>query len=335
MDQLPLLLDAPPPEAPMPRPKSPTLTAYAEDWLAAYGKPPYYSEHAASVRAYNLRHYVLPTLGERPLDAITPNDLQRLQEDLLERVSLRMAQHVLRGSLARVLKTAQRDGYLSRSPLTGMIWPPSEEPPPDPFDERESARILDYFRAERPEWLPLVACVFLAGMRPSEACGLFVDSVDFRTGKCGIRGALVSGERTRGKTRKSQRTIDLDPELLQILRDAVPRWARPDDLLLQTRKGEPINSRTWGSYHFTRALKALGIRHRGFYHGRHTFISISATHGAPLPHIAAYCGTSVAYIEKHYLRWLGSMASPLPKRPAAREEHVDAVQETRSRGYQL
>ncbi len=81
MDQLPLSLDAPPPEAPMPRPKSPTLTAYAEDWLAAYGKPPYYSEHAASVRAYNLRHYVLPTLGERPLDAITPNDLQRLQED--------------------------------------------------------------------------------------------------------------------------------------------------------------------------------------------------------------------------------------------------------------
>ena len=335
MDQLSLTLESPEkPQPMMHRSKAPTLAAYVEDWLAAYAKPPYYSQHAASVRTYNLRHYILPALGERPIDALTPADFQRLQEDLLSRVSQSMAKHVIRGSLARVLKTALRDGLISRSPLTGLIWPPDEQEPPDPFTEHESARILDYFRAERPEYLPLVACVFLAGMRPSEACGLFVSSVDWTTGKCGIRGALVSGERTRGKTRKSQRVIDLDPELLEVLRSTVPRWAGPDELLLQTRKGQPINSRTWGSYHFTRALKQLGIRHRGFYHGRHTFISISATHGAPLPHVAAYCGTSVAYIEKHYLRWLGSMSSPLPKRPAAREELSDA-QEARSTGYQL
>ena len=58
-------------------------------------------------------------------------------------------------------------------------------------------------------------------------------------------------------------------------------------------------------------LKSLGLRTRGLYCGRHTYISIAVSvREANIARVAAYCGTSVRRIEANYLRWLTDLTDP-------------------------
>jgi hypothetical protein len=50
---------------------------------------------------------------------------------------------------------------------------------------------------------------------------------------------------------------------------------------------------------------ALKIRHRDFYHTRHTFISVMLSHGENPKHIAEYMGNSPEVIYRSYGKWIG------------------------------
>ena len=47
-----------------------------------------------------------------------------------------------------------------------------------------------------------------------------------------------------------------------------------------------------------------GVRPRGPYHTRHTFISVALSYGANIKWLAAYCKTSLEMIEKHYGKYI-------------------------------
>ena len=73
----------------------------------------------------------------------------------------------------------------------------------------------------------------------------------------------------------------------------------------------------WG-----RALDVLGIRRRKFYAMKHTFLSIEARHLGQrnLIDLARDCGTSVAMLERHYVRrvdYVPALGAPAPPSPAA------------------
>src|SRR5206468_7841850 len=67
----------------------------------------------------------------------------------------------------------------------------------------------------------------------------------------------------------------------------------------------PVEEERFVDKHWNRALQATGIRPRGFYTTRHTFISAALTDGCNLKWLADYCGTSVEMIERHYGKWMG------------------------------
>jgi integrase len=66
--------------------------------------------------------------------------------------------------------------------------------------------------------------------------------------------------------------------------------------------GERLNQEAMHKRIFTPALRRAGVRHRGSYAIRDTFISHALSEGGEINAVAKFCGTSVRMIEKHYWR---------------------------------
>ena len=143
------------------------------------------------------------------------------------------------------------------------------------------------------------------GARPSELIWLRWGDVDLRGGKLLIRRSRTFGEDNAPKTAGSERTIELAPFVVEVLKGEKPLHVQPDDFVFLNPNGRPIDVKVFTQWTWSPALRRLNIRPRKFYATRHTFISLALTRGWNLKALAEYCGTSVAMIEKHYGRYVG------------------------------
>ncbi len=129
--------------------------------------------------------------------------------------------------------------------------------------------------------------------------------LDLRTGKLSIHTSRTEYEESETKTAASNRTITLNEDVVDYLKQIKPLRAQPGDYIFTQRDRSPINHLNFGDHYFQGALAALKIRHRDFYHTRHTFISVQLSYGENPKQIAEYVGTSAAIIFSRYGRWLG------------------------------
>lgn len=318
----------------MSRDRVPTVEKYAAHYLKTYAGPPYHPEKNRVQATCILRNYVLPALGALRLDEVTPRHLAELQAALFARgLGFHTVQGAIFSAWGALWKAARTEGLVVGKPHGGLLWP-RHDLNPDPFTEDERNRIVDWFECEAMDVLPIVACVFLAGMRPSEACGLRWQDIDLRTGDVVLERAIASGEVTAGKTRNSRRSLRVGKALRGILKACRPSWAEPGDLIARNVRGNPVNSQWVGTYWFRKCCTALGLRYRGFYHGRHTYVSLALRDGAPIAHVAKFCGTSVQTIERHYWRWVGVLADPAEGGDDEKGDHRSKVRGALAHGRQ-
>jgi integrase len=94
------------------------------------------------------------------------------------------------------------------------------------------------------------------------------------------------------KTSNSIRTIALLEPVREYLEQIKPLRVQPDAYIFFDERGAPIRQEKFGERHFQAGLRALKIRHRDFYHCRHTFISVMLSHGENPKRIAEYVGNS-------------------------------------------
>jgi len=311
-----------------PTPEVITVAAFATRFLAEYAGPPWHPRknvvHARNV----LNAYLLPDLGELPLGAVEPAHLRAVQRKMLARgLAVNTCKGALQSVWASLWKAARTEGLVTGKPHSELSWPKSE-PEPDPFTADERDAIIAWFQRHQPQHMPLVGSVWLAGMRPSEACGLRWGDIDLDTGDLTIARAIASGEQTRGKTKKSLRQIRVSPRLLKIYRDAKPSWAEGSALCAKSRFGRPVDSATFGRVHFTACCEALNLRYRGFYHGRHTFISLALMDGANPVEISAFCAVTLATMQRHYWKYMGAVNDPVE---AARKRDVARLERPRAK----
>jgi integrase len=120
-----------------------------------------------------------------------------------------------------------------------------------------------------------------------------------------ILSVTPSSEDNALKTKRSQRTIPLRPEVVAVLRGRYPLRVAEDLFVFTTEMGTALNEERFVEKHWRPALRALDIRPRKFYATRHTFITQTLLAGAvSIKKLADYCGTSVEMIEKHYADWM-------------------------------
>lgn len=251
----------------------------------------------------------LPRLGNLPLDALTAEMVtdwigwQRKQEtapSVSARAKARRERTELpppqcwspksirnaHGLLSAVLNNAIAAERLSRNVARGVKIPgDAQTAEKEIFTTAEFARFLDCMT---PHYIPLTVFLVATGARLGEATALQGRDFDLngQPPVVHIRRAWKHDEKQgrylgAPKSRRSVRTIVLDPATISIIRDAVSQ-ARGEALVFRTITGSAITSKVYGQDHFKPALQKAGISKRLTPHSlRHTSASWQLMQGVP------------------------------------------------------
>jgi integrase len=162
------------------------------------------------------------------------------------------------------------------------------KPQRTPFTVQEISAILSAFkentfcrRASRyphSHYYPFIYFLFKTGVRPAEAIGLRVRSVDQVGHLIHIKEVLarsIKGTNANARIRKEtkngkERMLPLTIDLLTVIQPLIAN-KQPDDLVFQSFSGGAIDDRMFQRRVFKPVLKGLGIADRDLYACRHTF----------------------------------------------------------------
>src|SRR5262245_41341720 len=275
--------------------------------------------------------YVMPILGQTPLAALRPGDIRGLQAELLARkhartgepLSVKTVKNIISGSLRAMIRDAVEDGVVARDVFPRLKWPERELPEPDPFDIEEVRRILAWFAAHRfgcprlpgptglrrlphPPFHAYVHALFMTGLRPSEASGLQWRDLDLDRALLYVRRSYHLGAYGSPKTRTAKRTVELLQETVRELRGIQPLHVSPEMPVFTTTVSGPIEPKTF-SPHWYDCLRALGIRVRGLYCTKDTYVTTALRTVGDLRWVEKQTGVALATLKVHYAQ---SMPDP-------------------------
>ena len=174
---------------------------------------------------------------------------------------------------------------------------------------------VEAISAELPERYRAIPVVLVGtGLRPEELYGLERRDVDHEHGVLNIERVYTQGRlKPCMKSDRQRRRVPLRARVLAALDVLPPRIDTP--VLFPAADGGHIKHGTFRLRHWTPALRAAGIEHRGAYSCRHTFAAWSIRAGVQLYYLARIMGTSVAQIDRTLL---GAGLRRVPARPAGR-----------------
>ncbi len=269
-----------------------TFEAFATWWMESIVEP---TSRPATIDVYwaDLRKFVFPAIGHRPLQEIDYRALHRMQRDLLKRekrgggtlapATVRVAMVVTR----RIFAEAVRLRILSRNPMDLVQLPRAETAPVKIWTIAQAIAFLD--AAARDELHPYWSIAVLTGMRPGEMLGLRWSEIDLDQGTIRVertRTYTALGRQVEGppKTNASRRTIDLSPELVETLRTlrlarieaalAGGSGWRPHEEYVVVRTGGTPPSRTMVLDHFHALIDQTGVPAIRLHGLRHVHASL-------------------------------------------------------------
>jgi integrase len=123
-----------------------------------------------------------------------------------------------------------------------------------------------------------------------------------------VRHSFVLGALGEPKTTTAERTIELHPEMLTLLRAIRPLRPEPGAIVFPNLEGRRVRSESfteiWGD-----ALLACRIRHRGIYCLKDTFVTetLKAEESGEVERLTAWLvrqtGVRLDTLKRHYERW--------------------------------
>jgi integrase len=277
-------LPAAPPAAEPPPPSMPTVAEFAKrfatDHIDAYLKP-----STASHYRLALRRYIVPTFGNKPLDAITTTDVQRLHNSLRGKPS--MANYV-RCVLGVMFTKADKWQVTSRRSPVGAVGRFRENAVERFLTPEERAHLesvlqtcentprcqTGHLNAEAARAIRLLA---LTGMRRDEILNLTWPQVDWR------QGMLRLPDSKTGK-----RDVVVSDEVLALLREIADAKGNPKNgRVVCSRTGQKLASLnvTW-----RRVRKLAGLDDVRLHDLRHSVASDAIMDGVPLEIVGKMLG---------------------------------------------
>lgn len=240
-----------------------------------------------------LRLHVLPTLGSRPVQSITPDDLVAWHRACR---SSGAAQWTIRSwwvALRGVLAHAARHGLIAASPADKL----TRRERPKRGESRKRYLSRDDMQAlvggTPGRYRTAVATAMFSGLRLGELLGLTWGDVDFDREQLRVRAQMTrGGHRCRLKTLAASREVILVPALARMLREhrVSSPWSRDQDLVFATVKGTTIGDRNLALRGLERGCDAAELADVTFHTLRHTFASLLVAQGHDVVFVSRQLG---------------------------------------------
>jgi integrase len=305
-----------------------TLAEFLErEWLPAVEgtlRPLSFTQYTSVVR---LR--IKPQIGAVRLQALSAGHLNGLYAEL-ERAGLSVStRRLVHAVLGRALRDAERWGRVPRN-VARMADPPARgRSRASAWTASELRRFLDHVRGDRMFALWRLAAT--TGMRRGELAGLTWRCLDLEGARLHVEQQLVP---TRGgvsfgppKSSRSRRTVALDPETVEALRqhrdtqllerDFASAAYQDRDLVFADDLGGSIHPQRLTQW-FGEHRKATSIPTGTLHTLRHTAATLMLTAGVPVHIAAARLGDDPKTV-------LGTYAHLLPQSDELAAERVAAT----------
>jgi len=267
--------------------KPQTVAEYLLDWSQA----PDLKRSTRRQRDINRRR-VIPVIGAIQLEKLTPDHIRKvdnkLDADGLSGASRNQAFDVLKAAMSE----AVRERLITSSPFRLINWVP-------PVAQREMRFLTSLEQARlyslNDDWTPVWQFFLSTGVRAGEGFGLSWKNVDLDAGRISIMQTI---EQTRGgwelgspKTVQSRRTLQLSPEVVDVLRvikkgqDAEAErlgefWDNPEAFVFTRDAGRPVLPGIAYSA-LQKALDMAGVERCRLHDLRHSFAAMHINNGTP------------------------------------------------------
>ncbi len=307
-------------------PSLPTFAAYAERYLVTAEQTLKLST-AIDYRS-NVKRYLAPAFGARPLDAITRADIKQLAFALRQQGLKPKTVRKVVGTLSTILNEAVDDGLLTSNPALGLrkvyrspdFRDGSGQPPVQPLTREELAQLLATARDHRVQrgkrvtfpfrkHYPFLLLLARTGLRLGEAIALQWGDIDWQAGVIAVRRAFVRNQLTTTKNTKPRR-VDMSAQLQETLRavyaarfEPVPALpaeaqeaveARPagatEQWVFPDTKGGILDADPFRARVFGPLLRAANLRHIRLHDLRHTYASLLLAAGKELHYVQQQLG---------------------------------------------
>lgn len=274
----------------------------------------------------NMEIHVLPVLGAKPLQQLTPPMLNALYAQLATGRDGRPALSAKTVSYIHTTIHKALEDAVDAGLMPGNVADRTKPPRPSrlrahgirAWQPRELAHFLDHVRGTRLEAVWRLAA--MTGMRRGEILGLRWSDLDLDAARLSVRHAVVAvAYATIESTPKSHnaRVIDLDHETVEQLGahrrrqdDERREWGadyHDRDLVVCKENGEPIHPHTF-SQSFERLVKNAGLRPIRLHDLRHTHATLALKAGVPVKVISERLGhESPAFTLKQYAHVIPGM----------------------------
>ena len=269
-----------------------TVSQFLTRWLEDVGKS---TLRESSFNRYKEQFtaHVIPVVGTRRLDRLTPQDVQELYSRRLNAGAAPATVELLHNMLHRAMRDAVRWNLILHNPCDLVDAPKGKKPEMRTLSPEEAGRFVAAVKEDRFEALLLLAIT--SGMRRGELLGLKWGDIDLGSGVLQvsrtmgrIRGSMRENE---PKTASSRRRIDLIQEAVDALRRHQTRqqearlaagqnWEERD-LVFCNRYGRPLNPSYLVDTHFKPLLakaKLPAIRFHDLRHSAATLLFAFGTH---------------------------------------------------------
>jgi integrase len=259
--------------------------------------------------ASDLRIHLSPFFGERTLDRITPEDVERYIATKRKTLAIKtIRNHV--NTLHSVFELGLRHGWCTRNPVKLAERPviKKTETRIQFLDQGELEKLLaapypdDAFGSLEPT---LYLTAAMTGLRQGELLGLRWRDVDLDARKVRVVSTFVRGEFVEPKSVGSGRSVPMAERVaiaLAELRERSPYSHDRDLVFCHPESGHPLD-RSKLIRRFKQALERAEVHQITFHELRHTFGTRMAAAGTPLRTLQHWMGHSdskTTQIYAHY-----------------------------------
>lgn len=291
-----------------------------EDYAAPVCKP-----SAVASLADNLLKHVVPTLGDVPLEQITPAMLQRCLNQEAAHGNLRNGGPLspksvrnIRTALSTCFTVAVSQGLLSANPVAGTIVRRAPKPTVETMEDSEAEILVNFLYTDDNLMNAPILFAAKTGVRRGEVAALRWTDYDPQRGYLHINHTVKrlptnrpEGPKTElvfgpAKTESSNRNLALPPELSVLLEAQYTRFKQlfgrepmDEDFIFFSATGGIIDPDNLTHY-FADVLSALHLKHVKFHALRHTFATRAVEQGIDIETVSGLLGHTDVTTTTHY-----------------------------------